>query len=94
MSKNANKLCIIILPWGKHCYKHLPMGVANYPSNFQYNMNDLFHGFKYIRAYIDEHLVLTKGDWTDHLQKLELTLNKLKLKGLKCNIEDLFFGNT
>ena len=57
-------------------------------------MNDLFHGFKFIRAYIDDLLILTKGDWIDHVQKLELTLNKLKEKGLKCNIENSFLGQT
>ena len=45
-------------------------------------MNDLFHGFEFICAYIDDILILTKGDWTNHLQKLELTLNKLKEKDL------------
>ena len=29
-----------------------------------------------------------------HIQKLELTLNKMKGKGLKCNIEKFFFGKT
>ena len=57
-------------------------------------MNDLFHGFGIIRAYIDDMLILTKGHWTDHIQKLELALNKLKEKGLKCNIERHFFGKT
>ena len=49
-------------------------------------MNDLFHGFEFIRVYIDYILILTKGDWTDHKQRLELTLNELKEKGLKSNI--------
>ena len=49
-------------------------------------MNDLFHEFKFIRAYIYDSLVLTKGDWTDHVYNLELTLDKLKEKGLECNI--------
>ena len=39
-------------------------------------------------------LILTKGYWTDHIQKLELTLNKLKEKGLKHNIDKSFFGQT
>ena len=43
-------------------------------------MNDLFDGFEFICAYIDDLLVLTKGDWTDRVQKLEITLNKLKEK--------------
>ena len=57
-------------------------------------MNNLFHGFEFIRVYIYDLLILTKIDWTDHVQKLELTLNKLKVKGLKCNIENSFFGKT
>ena len=54
------------------------MRVAKLPDIFQQKMNDLFHGFEYIRAYIDNNLMLSKGDWTDNTLKLELTLNKLK----------------
>ena len=57
-------------------------------------MNGLFHGFQFICAYIDENLVLTKGECTDHLEKLELTLNKTKEKVLKCNIEKSLFRQT
>ena len=57
-------------------------------------MNDLFYGFEFICAYIDDILILSKGNWTDQIQKLELTLNKLKEKGLKCNIEKAFSGKT
>ena len=70
------------------------MIVANYPDIFQQKMNDLFHGLECIRAYIDALLVSTKGCWTYHVQKLELTLNKLKGEGLKYNIEKYFFGQT
>ena len=97
LSKNASNLCTIILPWGKYSYKLLPIVIANYPEIFQKNMNDLFHGFKFICAYIDEILTFKKY-WTYHLKNLELTLNKMKendlneiLKSLsmviqKCNI--------
>ena len=64
------------------------------PRHLQWNMNDLIHGFELIRSYIEEILILTKGDWTYHVQKLELTLNKMKEKGIKCNIEHYFFGKT
>ena len=40
------------------------------------------------------HFDLNKSDWTNNVQKLEWTLNKLKEKGLKCNIEKSFFGIT
>ena len=53
-------------------------------------MNDLFHGIEFIRAYTDDIFISTKGHWTDHVQKLELTLNKQKEKGPKYNIENGF----
>ena len=70
------------------------MGFSNYPEISQQKMNDLFHGCESISAYIDEPMILKKGDWTDHVQKLELTLNKLKEKLLKFNLEDSFFGQS
>ena len=93
-SNNASNLCTVIFPWVKYRYKRLPMGVANSPDIFQKKMNDFFHGFEFIRAYIDSLLILTKGYCADHIQKLYLTLKKLKEKGLKCNIEMSFFGKT
>ena len=49
------------------------MGVANPPEILQQNMNDLFQIFEFIHDNIDILLKLTKVDWTDHVQKLELT---------------------
>ena len=64
------------------------MGVAGSPDISQQEMNDLFHGFKFICAYIYDLFYFNKGDWTDHVHELELMINKLKEKGLKCNIEN------
>ena len=92
LKKNESNSCTIIFPQGKYRYKRLPMGIANIPDIFQQTMNNLFHWFEFIRAYIDEVLILTKGDWAYNIQKLELTLNKTKEKSLKCNTEKSLFG--
>ena len=63
---------------GKYHYKRLTMAFANYPDIFQHKMNNLFHGFEFIHAYIYKILLLAKGYWINHVQKLELTLIKLK----------------
>ena len=85
-------------------YYHFPMGeillqastngICQLTRHFQQKMNDLFHGFEFIHAYIDDILVLTKRYWTYHVQNMEVTLNKLNVKGLQCNIENSFFGKT
>ena len=94
LSENASNLYTIIPLWGKYRYKYLPKGLTNSSDIFQQKMNDLFHRFEFICAYIDKLLILTKVDWTDHVQQLELTLNKMNEKGLKYNIEKAFFGQT
>ena len=58
------------------------MGVSNSPDIFQQKTSDLFNGFLFIYAYIDDLLILTKGDRTDHVQNLVLTINRLDLKGV------------
>ena len=78
--ENSGILCMIILTWEGYCYKQLPMGITDFPENLQQKMNDLFRGFEFIRVYIDELLILTKGYCTDHVHKLELTLKNLSKK--------------
>ena len=50
LSKNKSNLGTIIIPWRKYHYNHLPIGIDNLPDIFQHKMNDLFHGFKFIRT--------------------------------------------
>ena len=46
------------------------MGLCNSPDIFQEKMNELFAGLKYVEAYIDDLLIVTKGSFEDHLQDL------------------------
>ena len=94
LSEQASNLCTIILPCGKYRYKRLTMGVSNSPDIFQDKMNEIFRDFEFILAYIDDLLIIAKGDWYNNLEKLEQTLQKLKDKGIKCNIEKSSFGQT
>jgi hypothetical protein len=40
--KTSQCLCIIILPWGKYCYLHLPMGITCSQDIYQEKMSELF----------------------------------------------------
>ena len=57
-------------------------------------MNEMFRGIEFIRAYIDYMLILTKGDWSDHINKLELVMKKLTANRLNYNIKKSFLGQT
>ena len=83
LNEEARNLCTIILPRGKYKYRHLPMGVCNSPDTFQEKTNEMFCRIEFIRACIDDLLVITKGDWSGHLDKLELVLKDLRANRLK-----------
>ena len=78
LSPNSRKLCTIVLPWGKFEYLKLPMGLCNSPDIFQEKMNELFHDFEFVRAYIDDLLIITKGNYEHHIDDVEKVLARLE----------------
>ena len=92
LSPGSSRLCTMVLPFGKYEYLKLPMGLINSPDIFQEKISELFYGFEHVRAYIDDILLTTKKDWSDHLLELEQVLQKLAEEGLKVNANKSFFG--
>ena len=70
LSEQAIKICTIILLQGKYRYKCLQIGVSNSLGIFQEKMNEMFCGFEFIQAYIDDLLIITRGDWYDYFGKI------------------------
>ena len=58
LSEDASNLCTIILPWGKYCYKNIPMGVRNSLYILQQKTSYLFQGFAFICEYMCRTLAL------------------------------------
>ncbi len=71
LDPTAAKMCTIIFPWGKYSYQRLPMGFARSADIFQAEMENLMATLEYVRAYIDNLLVINKGSLNDHLDKLK-----------------------
>ena len=94
ISQNISNLCKIIITRGKYFYKKLPTGISNPPEIFQQRKIYVFNLLEFIRTYIDDFLVLTKEYCAQYVQKIELTLSKLKEKVLKYNIVNSFFRKT
>eukprot|EP00957_Ditylum_brightwellii_P165064 12567034-Ditylum_brightwellii.AAC.1 len=59
------------------------MGLCNSPDIFQEKMSTFFADIEEIRAYIDDLLMITNGDWESHPEKLDEVLDRLKCAGLK-----------
>jgi hypothetical protein len=87
----SKQLCTIILPFGKYEYQRLPMGLCNSPDIFQEKISELMLGLEFVRAYIDDILVLTHSTWEDHLLKLALVFERIQSAGLKVNAVKSFF---
>ena len=47
LDSDASKLCTVVLPWGKHEYLQLPMGLCNSPDIFQEKMGELMCGLEF-----------------------------------------------
>ena len=68
------------------------MGLHNSPDIFQDKMNELFYGLEYVRAYIDDLLVISNGNFEGYLNKVKIVLKKLKAAGFKINAEKSKFA--
>jgi hypothetical protein len=91
LSPFSSSLCTVVLPWGKYEYLRLPMGLCNSPDIFQEKMGELMSGLEFARAYIDDLLVVSSGDFETHLTHLEQVLTRLAEAGLKINASKSHF---
>ena len=89
---DAQKICTLVLPWGKYSYLRLPMGMSGSPDIFQENMSSLMESLEYVRVYIDDLLVITQGTYVAHLSKLREVLVQLRDANLKVNARKSFFA--
>ena len=67
------------------------MAFAGLADIFQAEMGNLMATLEYVRAYIDDLLVITKGSLDDHLDKLKQVFIRLHDAGLKINATKSIF---
>jgi len=70
LSLEESKICTIILPWGKYSYEILPldMGISGSVDISQEKTLDLMRQLDFVRMYLDELLVLSKGTYSDRIK--------------------------
>ena len=54
--------------------------------------SELMAGLEFARAYIDDLLIISNGDFKEHLEQLEQVLTRLAKANLKVNISKCKFA--
>ena len=72
---------------GKYSYQRLPMGINCSPVIFQKKINDLMSGIEYVRTNLDDLLIKSNRDFSDHLNKIATVLNRLNGTRLKVHVK-------
>ena len=70
----------------------MPMGLQILADIFQREMSKLFFDLDFVLVYIDDVLIVTKGTYEDHLQKLKIVLTRMRGKGAQLNAKKSFFA--
>jgi len=93
LDPEASRIYTIILTWGEDSYKRLHMGIAGSPDIlFQERNPDLMRQLKSVHTYLDDLLVLSKSNFSDHLEKLTRVLTKLRNADMWVNVEKSKFA--
>ncbi len=67
------------------------MGFGGSADIFQAQIMDLMASLEYVRAYIDDLLIITRGTLDDHIEKIEIVLARLRDAGLKSQCSQIVF---
>ena len=85
--------------FGKQCTIVLP-NIKNYQWDYvialifsekKWMKND---GLEYVRAYIDDQLIISNGNYKDHLNKYEIVSKEAKAAGFKINEKNRFLRDS
>jgi Reverse transcriptase (RNA-dependent DNA polymerase) len=68
------------------------MGVVGAPDVFQEKANALMDGLESVRCYLDDLLIITKGNYQDHLAQVEIVMTRLLEAGLRVNVAKSYFA--
>jgi dihydroorotate dehydrogenase len=88
LDADDQKLCTILFLWnmGKYKYKRLPMGIEIAPDVFQNIMSKLVQDMEYVKAYLDDLLILTNSSFKDHLLKLQMVIARLSTICMRVSV--------
>ena len=92
LSDKSSDMCTIVTEFGKFRYLRLPMGVSCSPDIFQAKIYELLGDIEGTKAYIDDILVIKKGNYDEHLVQLDEVFRRCQRANIKINAGKCRFG--
>ena len=93
LNEQSKNLVTINTPLGLFRYNRMPFGISNAPAIFQRIIDQFIAGIPNCIAYLDD-ILISGANAKEHLQALEMVLQRLSEFGFTCNPEKcLFFQN-
>jgi hypothetical protein len=91
MDEEAQRICTLILPWGKYRLTRLAMGLVIAPDVFQARIHDIFHDLEKVFSYIDDLALSDGGLFDNHYKLVDEVLTRLGKAGLKSKMSKCKF---
>jgi hypothetical protein len=82
----------IITPFGLFEFPFMTFGLRNAAQTFQRFLDEVLQGLDFTYGYLDDILIFTKGDESEHLEHLETLFRRLKKYGVVINTSKCILG--
>ena len=82
--EESRKLTTFITPFGRFCFRRVPMGISLGPEVFQTKMREVLQGLEGCETIMDDTIVYG-CDMEEHDKRLEAVLERIESSGLKLN---------
>ena len=88
LTERASEKCSFSTPNGRYSFLKMPFGYVNSPSVFTEMMTKLLDGIEsFATAYVDDILIHSGKDINDHLNKIQIVIDRLMKHNLRLKIE-------
>eukprot|EP00957_Ditylum_brightwellii_P111229 8481700-Ditylum_brightwellii.AAC.1 len=88
----AQRLCAIILLWGKYYYNRLSQGLKTSSDIFQSRMDIIFQLFEDVMVYVDNIILYTKGSFKHHCKRIQAVLEEIRAHNLHVHIKKTYLA--
>ena len=91
LDSGSAKLTSFITPFGRYCYKRLPMGISSAPEYYMRRMLQITDNLPGFLCLMDDICIYGK-DQNQHDEILQKLIEVLQLEGVTLNVEKCCFG--